>query len=220
MWITFIIAGIILLVSGEARAQIHWINPVQEKQADLHAKTVRFHFDFIIEGQTPLSILRTSTSCGCARVDPQALKTYPPGIKQGVVVDYSIGERTGRRIETLYLETDDPVKKVQELTIVVNIPDLVELSPGFLFWKTGEAPAIKELTLRWKGPGQGRVDLLPAETQGWKVKLVPIASGLTWKLQISPSSTEQESSLQVPLSLVSLETGPRSIKALAVVQKP
>ena len=72
----------------------------------------------------------------------------PPGEKGEVTATFNIGDRTGTQVKTVTVETDDPTKPSQVLTLRTIIPQQLEISPTFVFWKQGEKPEPKTITVK------------------------------------------------------------------------
>ena len=66
-----------------------------------------------------------------------------PGEKGEITATFNIGDRVGQQIKTVSVETDDPAHPLTTLTLKTNITQVLELTPNFVFWQTGEEPTPK-----------------------------------------------------------------------------
>jgi len=63
---------------------------------------------------------------------------------------------------TLAVTTDDAQGKFTDLTVTVDIPESVTITPRFLFWRVGDAPEEKAAEITIADPKAVTVD-------GWSV---------------------------------------------------
>src|SRR5207247_4121668 len=61
---------------------------------------------------------------------------------------FTIGESTGSQMKTVTVETDDPANPKTVLTLRTIIPQQLEITPTFVFWKQGEKPDAKTITVK------------------------------------------------------------------------
>ena len=86
-------------------------------------------------------------SCGCTAAQTQK-DEVPPGEKGEVTATFNIGDRTGTQVKTVTVETDDAANPKTVLTLKTIIPQLLEVTPTFVFWKQGEKPDPKAITVK------------------------------------------------------------------------
>src|SRR5436305_5927596 len=146
------------------------------------------HFTYLNTGKTPVKFKSVKASCGCTAAQTQK-DEVKPGEKGEVTATFNIGDRTGTQVKTVTVETDDPTKPSQVLTLRTIIPQQLEISPTFVFWKQGEKPDPKTITVKVgkdftvkhikvtssspdfqakveeKGNGEFKIDVQPQETK-------------------------------------------------------
>jgi Protein of unknown function (DUF1573) len=105
------------------------------------------HFTYQNTGKTPVKFKSVKASCGCTAAQSQK-DEVKPGEKGEVTATFNIGDRTGTQVKTVTVETDDPAKPSQVLTLKTIIPQQLEVSPTFVFWKQGEKPDPKTITVK------------------------------------------------------------------------
>lgn len=105
------------------------------------------HFTYQNTGKTPVKFKSVKASCGCTAAQTQK-DEVPPGEKGEVTATFNIGDRTGTQVKTVTVETDDPAHAQTVLTLRTIIPQQLEISPTFVFWKQGEKPDPKTITVK------------------------------------------------------------------------
>jgi uncharacterized protein DUF1573 len=105
------------------------------------------HFTYQNTGKTPVKFKSVKASCGCTAAQSQK-DEVKPGEKGEVTATFNIGDRTGTQVKTVTVETDDPAKPSQVLTLRTIIPQQLEINPTFVFWKQGEKPDPKTITVK------------------------------------------------------------------------
>jgi hypothetical protein len=105
------------------------------------------HFTYQNTGKTPVKFKSVKASCGCTAAQSQK-DEVKPGEKGEVTATFNIGDRTGTQVKTVTVETDDSAKPTQVLTLRTIIPQQLEISPTFVFWKQGDKPDPKAITVK------------------------------------------------------------------------
>lgn len=105
------------------------------------------HFTYQNTGKQAVHFKSVKASCGCTTAQTQK-DEVPPGEKGEITATFNIGDRTGTQVKTVTVETDDPTKPSTVLTLRTIIPQLLEVSPTFVFWKQGEKPDPKAITVK------------------------------------------------------------------------
>lgn len=182
-------AAIVLLLPALARAELKWEQTSVELNPGFTDKEAIGHFKYQNTGTAPIHFKSVKASCGCTAAQTQKDKVEP-GEKGEIIATFTIGDRTGQQTKTVAVETDDPKNPMTTLTLKTNIPQVLELSPNFVFWQTGEAPQPKTIIAKagkdaavtnidvaslspqfeakvdkGPGPGQFRINVQPKETK-------------------------------------------------------
>ena len=127
-------------------------------------------------------------SCGCTTAQTQK-DEVPAGGTGEITATFNIGDRTGTQVKTVTVETDDPTNTKTVLTLRTIIPQQLEISPTFVFWKQGDKPDPKTIMVKVgkdftvkhikvassrpdfqakveeKGNGEFKIDVQPQETK-------------------------------------------------------
>ena len=86
-------------------------------------------------------------SCGCTTAQTQK-DEVPPGEKGEITATFNIGDRTGTQIKTVTVETDEAPNQKTVLTLKAEIPQQLEITPNFVFWKQGDKPDPKTINVK------------------------------------------------------------------------
>src|SRR5436190_69502 len=188
-----------------ARAELKWEQTAVELHPARGDKQAIGHFKYQNAGKTPIHFKSVHASCGCTAAQSQK-DQVGPGENGEITATFNIGDRTGTQVKTVTVETDEAANQKTVLTLKAIIPQELEISPTFVFWKQGEKPDPKTITVhagkdfsvknikvtssspdfqtkvQEAGEGQFKVDVQPKETSR------PIASTLTIQSENSPKT--------------------------------
>jgi hypothetical protein len=85
-------------------------------------RVVHVDFPFRNEGDKAVTITSLETSCRCTSAD-SAKKTYAPGEKDSIGVDFTVGAQSGVVVRSVTVTTDGPEPEPFTLTLRVTIPE-------------------------------------------------------------------------------------------------
>jgi len=145
---THILAFILsIIVCFGARAELKWDKTEVELHPTPADKQAVGHFTYQNAGKEPVHFKSVHASCGCTTAQTQK-DQVPPGEKGEITATFTIGDRTGTQVKTVTVETDDPANPKTVLTLRTIIPQQLEITPTFVFWKQGEKPDAKTITVK------------------------------------------------------------------------
>ena len=145
---THILAFILsIIVCFGARAELKWDKTEVELHPTPADKQAVGHFTYQNAGKEPVHFKSVHASCGCTTAQTQK-DQVPPGDKGEITATFTIGDRTGTQVKTVTVETDDPANPKTVLTLRTIIPQQLEITPTFVFWKQGEKPDPKTITVK------------------------------------------------------------------------
>ena len=135
-----------IFVCFSARAELKW----EQTQVELHPavgdQEAVGHFKYENTGDKPVRFKSIRTSCGCTVAQTQK-EEVPPGEKGEITATLKIGGRTGTQVKAVTVDTDDPAHAVTVLTLKAVLPDMLEITPTFVYWTDGEAPKPKTVVV-------------------------------------------------------------------------
>jgi len=210
------------MISSVAKASegsaLKWQEEKLEKQAIWSDRELVYEYRFINQSAGTVTIRDVAVSCGCTELDRTVLKIYQPGEQGRLKAKFRIDERTGKRIVTLMVESDEGGGGIYKLILVADIAELADVQPAFLHWSDSEAVSTKTVKLRWQGPGVAElISAVPSEP-GWKTVIRPLMDGKSWELQVTPPTTKGDYIVQIPLRFRNSQTGERVVVVNAMLQ--
>ena len=129
------------------RAELKW----EQTSVDLHPaptdKQAVGHFKYENTGKTPVHFKSVHASCGCTTAQTQK-DIVAPGDKGEITATFNIGDRTGTQIKTVTVETDETPNQKTVLTLKAEIPQQLEVTPNFVFWKQGDKADAKTINVK------------------------------------------------------------------------
>jgi len=186
---THIIAfALSIIISLSARAELKWEQTALELHPTANDKQAIGHFKYQNTGKTPVHFKSVHASCGCTTAQTQK-DEVPAGGSGEITATFNIGDRTGTQVKTVTVETDEATNQKTVLTLKTIIPQQLELNPTFVFWKQGDKPDPKTITVKAgkeftvkhikvtssspdfqtkveeKGNGEFQIDVQPQETK-------------------------------------------------------
>src|SRR6266508_4359883 len=136
-----------IVVCVTAHAELKWDQTMVELHPATADKQAIGHFKYQNTGSKPVRFKSVRTSCGCTAAQSQK-EEVPPGEKGEITATFNIGERTGTQVKTVTVETDDPEHVTTVLTLKAVIPQQLEITPTFVFWRQGEEEKSKTIVVR------------------------------------------------------------------------
>lgn len=141
-----LLTAIIAALASTAQGELVW----EQTQLELHPAigddTAIGHFKYQNKGDKLIAIKSVTTSCGCTAAS--AKQSADPGEKGEVTATFKIGDRTGVQQKAITVLTDDSAHPSTTLSLKVNIPQVLELQPTFVFWQAGEEPKPKTIVAK------------------------------------------------------------------------
>src|SRR5437868_12385766 len=145
---TYIVAFTVsIIISLSARGELKWEQTTIELHPTAADKQAVGHFKYQNSGKTPVHFKSVHASCGCTTAQTQK-DEVPPGDKGEITATFNIGDRTGTQVKTVTVETDEAANQKTVLTLKTVIPQQLEINPTFLFWKQGDKPDQKTITVK------------------------------------------------------------------------
>ena len=146
-------------------------------------------FDFVNEGEYPITIQEIRPSCGCttAALDQE---TYAAGESGTIQTTFTIGSRQGLQRKHIQVKTDDPENSEIVLKMEIAIPMVLEITPHFVSWAKGSDRETKTLTLiASEDSGNVKVTRAFSQDSDFDLVLETIEPGKRYELSVTPIST-------------------------------
>lgn len=143
----YLVAGIASMAINctlAAAGSLAWEQKVISVNAEFGQEEVNAYYAFTNTSDAPVTITKTSASCGCT-VPSLEKDTYAPGESGKVLATFDLGSRVGKQHKEITVETLEGGKKESYvLTLNVDIPQLIQLKRRALLWKVGDEPDAKD----------------------------------------------------------------------------
>ena len=102
-------------------------------QASLDESEYTAVFKFTNGGDEPIEILSVNSSCGCTTALPSKTN-FAPGESGEISATFDYGQREGKQVKSIRVETDQESDNRIFLTLEVNIPSVLAVSPSVTMW--------------------------------------------------------------------------------------
>jgi len=157
-------------------------------------------FAFRNAGDKAVRILALDPSCSCMSAEPD-MAVHAPGESGEIRIVLALTGYVGRVHRTLMVTTDDAQEKFTELTLTVDIPEWVTITPRFLFWRVGDPPVEKTVDIVVTDPKTATVDKLECANPRFQTQLSPRQTG-RFRLAVKPADTGQPDEASLHLGVI------------------
>ncbi len=172
-----------------ARAELKWEQTAVELHPAPTDKQAVGHFKYQNAGKTPVHFKSVHPSCGCTTAQTQK-DEVEPGDKGEITATFNIGDRTGTQIKTVTVETDEAPNQKTVLTLKAVIPQQLEISPTFVFWKQGEKPDPKQISVKVGKDFTVKHIKVTSSTPNFQTKVEDAGKG-EFKIDVTPQDTNK-----------------------------
>jgi len=178
------------LVCSGAYAELKWEQTSIELHPTPNDKQAVGHFKYQNSGKTPVHFKSVHASCGCTTAQTQK-DEVPPGGTGEITATFNIGDRTGTQVKTVTVETDETPNAKTVLTLKTIIPQQLEINPTFVFWKQGEKPDPKSITVKAGKDFNIKHIKVTSSTPEFETKVEDKGNG-EFKVNVQPKDTNQQ----------------------------
>jgi hypothetical protein len=172
-----------------ARAELKWEQTAVELHPAATDKQAVGHFKYQNTGKTPVHFKSVHPSCGCTTAQTQK-EVVQAGDKGEITATFNIGDRTGTQIKTVTVETDEAANQKTVLTLKAVIPQQLEISPTFVFWKQGEKPDPKQISVKVGKDFTVKHIKVTSSTPNFQTKVQDTGKG-EFKIDVTPQDTNK-----------------------------
>jgi hypothetical protein len=205
--LTFTLSFILCLT---ARAELKW----EQTSVELHPargdKQAIGHFKYQNVGKTPIHFKSVHASCGCTAAQSQKDQVAPSESGE-ITATFNIGDRTGTQVKTVTVETDEAANQKTVLTLRAVIPQELEISPTFVFWKKDEKPDPKTITVRAGKDFTVKNIKVASSSPDFQTKVDQTSAG-QFKIDVKPNDTSR---VMASTLTIQSENSPKTFYATA-----
>ena len=198
----------ILFLAAPLRAELVWEKPFQSFHRLPSDGRLETKFAFRNGGKTPVTVQKVRTSCGCTSAK-LGKDTYAAGESGEISVRFTFGDRKGPHRKIITVLTDDKPEPT-ELSLQVVIHEPLAITPALVFWKTGEASAVKSVQLTAEAGTSVRVKSVTSSNPRLLAKLETIKAGAQYAVAITPADTSKKESAEITVETDFPADQPRS----------
>jgi hypothetical protein len=173
-----------------ASAGLEWKTTDLQFSPNPMDKSVRGSFVFRNTGDAPIAITRVRSSCHCTVATPDR-ERYAPGESGVIEVDFEHVKRPGSQSKRIYVFTDDAAAPMTALKVSVDMPKLVEISPGYVSWRQGEAPSTKTIAFTVLAKSAIGLSEVRVEEPGFRCELRTLEAGRAYAIDVTPKDTSE-----------------------------
>ncbi|BET66414.1 DUF1573 domain-containing protein [Opitutales bacterium ASA1] len=156
-------------------------------------------FVFRNAGEAAVAISSVTSSCGCT-VPALEKRVYAPGESGRIVAKFTYGDRVGRQVKTVNVQTDDPGTAAAVLTLEVAIPETIAMRPRFLIWKRGEGAVEKTVSVRIQNPDAVKDLAVRVPDERFSARLEPTDLPEEFTIVVAPRDTETVTNASLQLT--------------------
>lgn len=177
---------------------LEWASESKHFEADFDTETITAAYPFTNTGESAVTIIESSASCGCT-IPTLDKKVYEPGESGELKALFTIGSRQGKQRKTITVVTENTQgsKDTYELKLEVDIPVPVVFKPRVRFWKINAEATTQniEVTFHEQFPivitDLNRKDAdQPAQ---FDYEIETITEGLKYIIKLTPNNPEVKS---------------------------
>jgi len=178
-----------IVASLTARAELKWDQTTIELHPAPNDKQAIGHFKYQNSGKTPVHFKSVHASCGCTTAQSQK-EVVAPGDKGEITATFNIGDRTGTQVKTVTVETDEAANQKTVLTLKADIPQQLEITPNFVFWKQGDKPETKTINVKVGKDFTVKHIKVTSSTPDFETKVEDAGKG-QFKIDVKPQDTKK-----------------------------
>ena len=173
-------------------ADLKFEKPLVEIHAPIGAETVTGDFIFKNNGDKTLVIREADAGCSCLVVQVAGGKlSYAPGESGTLRAKFELGSFQGlvdKQIN-IWLDGDAAAKPSHSVTMRIQIPEIIKISPRTLKWKVGSAPdkQVLEIVMDYNEPI--RIESVSSSSEIFDAKLITIEDGKKYEVEVTPKTT-------------------------------
>ena len=202
-------------VASHCFAELGWETTEVRQTVGLDVARAEAVFAFKNSGTESIEILDVKTSCGCTTARLKK-RVYKPGESGQITAVLDIGDRRGLQkkiIRVYYSSAEEP----QLLTMATTIPEVLAITPRFVFWKSDQSADEKIVDLK---VGLDRsVQIVSAEpsSEQFVVTLETLKPGWHYRLRVKPAGLGKVRGV-ITIKTDTPEASPKSYRVFAHVR--
>lgn len=175
----------ILVSSVQSAELLNWQKDSLSYSAKLDDKGTLFTFMFKNVSGKELNIEKIKSSCSCMSIKTSFPSKITPGSDGTILAYYDFTGKVGLNRGNIEVICDG--QRIA-LSVEVDIPVPVTITPRFLIWKKGER-GVKDISVKLHSDWKGKVVDVKSSIEGLKTEMTKVDAGYT--IKVIPPSVEQ-----------------------------
>ena len=176
------------LVAQPATATLTWETTSADLHPSLTDKTAVAHFKYKNTGDKPVKITSVHASCGCTTA-ALAKETVAPNESGEITATFNIGDRSGVQKKTITVMTDDQPSQPTILKLTATIPQLLQITPVFVYWSAKDVLDPKTINVNVGGDFQVNNLTVSSTDKGISTEVVPGPEKKEFKIVVKPTES-------------------------------
>jgi Protein of unknown function (DUF1573) len=205
-----------ILLAANTRAELKWEQTSIELHPNFADKQAIGHFKYQNVGKEPVRFKSVRSSCGCTTAQTQKDQVLP-GEKGEITATFNIGGRVGTQVKTITVETEDQPSPTL-LTLKTVIPEMLSVSPTFVYWMGQEPAKPKVITVKAGKDFPAKNITVSSSNSDFAVKVDPAGAG-EWKLNVQPKQTDHPMATQLMIES-DVKDSPKVVAGASVTAAP
>lgn len=190
-----------LMLTSSLYGQLTWEKNLVKDDASFTDERTVAEFPFINETDETITITKIESTCACTLGELED-RVIEPGESGILRATFDYGSRSGPQHKVITVHTDSEAQPRKMLTIEVDIPILLTIKPGYVFWRKGNTPEPQEAVITLHSPRATIKSVTPSDAL--EVSLTPVednaeATGKQYLLTVQPKSTEANAAGRVDI---------------------
>ena len=178
-----------LWITHRSTAELTWAKKTIELKADARTTVLEAKFHFTNTGKKAVDIGQIESSCGCTTTELEQ-RHYEPGASGDIVARYTVGSHVGLQTKTISVASSDREQPTM-LTLAVQIPEILRITPPYVAWKHGEEARAKQITLELLQDTPITDISAQSSNAGINVAMQTLVKGRKYRLDLTPAQTDQ-----------------------------
>lgn len=201
-------------------AGLEWSRQQFDDQAKVQDVQVVAEFGFKNTGKQSVSILSIRPDCSSCTTTELDKKKYLPGESGVIKVTFLFGDRVGPQRKYITVETDDPRNPVAVLTLNVDIPEVLKITPSVLYWQTGKDRSAKSIHLKIARDVPLKIIGVDSTHDVFRPELKELKGGKEYQLTLTPDDIAEPARAALLIQTDFPKDRPKTFKAYALIKSP
>lgn len=207
-----------LLSCASLHADLVWNQQQFDHKSKVQDSQVIAEFGFKNTGKQPVTILSAKSDCSSCTTVELEKKKYLPGESGVIKATFVFGDRVGPQKKHITVETDDPKNPVTVLTLNVDIPEIIKITPSVLYWQTGKDRSAKSINLKVMQDVPVKILGVDSTHDALEPKLKTTREGKEYQLTVEPRDVTEPAQATLLIQTDFPKENPKTFKAYAYIK--